>query len=612
MMRPRVRGLTLVPLAVLVLANELVAGAPPADDGWVEIRSPHFVVVSNVDVGKARRTAGDFERIRAVFLDALDSARDESEPVVILAVKNQDGLKELLPDYWAREGARPDGVFQPGFDKHFVLVRLDGRARARYQLIYHEYFHLLNNRSLRQTPPWLNEGLAEFWGRTSIHGNEAEMGLPVGSRLFRTKSMLPLEELFGLAGNPHDAYPDKVSVFYAQSWALVHYIMLGDPTGQAKAALDQYLSLVRGNVDSLAAAKQAFGDLEKLQETLGDYVRSDRLRDTRPMKMTASIEIEEASYPARELSRADSLAMRASFLAAGDHSQAAWPLLKEALRLDPENALAHETRGFLHFHQQKSEDALRSFSRAVELDSQSYISHYYFAVLATENVGDADAWSKAERSLQRAIAINPTFGPAYGQLAYEYLRRDQNLEGALDIARRAVTLEPHNITYSFNLGHILLRLSLYEEALAIGERLPAIATTAEEEALAAAYRDNIDSYRPSAPRLASTVHYDARGADIQPWIHGLTEAARRHWSVPPREAFTVGHVAMEISVRRSGEIVGLRLNDSSGIPALERAAEQALRQAISSPLPPLPDDYPGEVFELVLIFWYNETPYDRT
>jgi outer membrane biosynthesis protein TonB len=69
---------------------------------------------------------------------------------------------------------------------------------------------------------------------------------------------------------------------------------------------------------------------------------------------------------------------------------------------------------------------------------------------------------------------------------------------------------------------------------------------------------------------------------------------------------------MEISVRRSGEIVGLRLNDSSGIPALERAAEQALRQAISSPLPPLPDDYPGEVFELVLIFWYNETPYDRT
>jgi tetratricopeptide (TPR) repeat protein len=107
--------------------------------------------------------------------------------------------------------------------------------------------------------------------------------------------------------------------------------------------------------------------------------------------------------------------------------------------------------------------------------------------------------------LQRAIAINPTFGPGYGQLAYEYLRRDQNLEGALDIARRAVTLEPENVTYLFNLGHILLRLSLYEEALAIGERLSAIAITAEEQALAAAYRDNVDSYEGTSRDVGGAV-----------------------------------------------------------------------------------------------------------
>jgi TonB family protein len=364
-------------------------------------------------------------------------------------------------------------------------------------------------------------------------------------------------------------------------------------------------------VDSVTAARQAFGNLEKLQETLRDYVRSD-LRRTRPMEVTAPIEIDEASYASRELSRADSLAMRASFLAAGDNREAAWPLLEGALRLDPVNALAHETKGFLYFFQQDSEEALRWFTRAVELDSQSYIAHYYFAVLATEKVENGDAWSKAERSLRRAIAINPMFGPGYGQLAYEYLRRDQNLEGALDIARRAVTLEPDNVTYLFNLGHILLRLSRYEEALAIGERLSAIATTDDERALAAAYRDNVDSYRPSGPRLASTVHYDAKGADIQPWVQGFTEAARRHWSVPPSEAYSVGHVAIEISIRRSGEIVGLRIQDSSGIPALERAAEEALRQALSSPVPSLPDDYPGEIFELVVVFWYNEEPYDRT
>jgi hypothetical protein len=42
---------------------------------------------------------------------------------------------------------------------------------------------------------------------------------------------------------------------------------------------------------------------------------------------------------------------------------------------------------------------------------------------------------------------------------------------------------------------------------------------------------------------------------------------------------------------------------------LDEAAEKALRRAV---LPPLPDDYPDEVFEFILVFWYNEKPYDRT
>ena len=609
MVATRVRGFTLALLAVpllLLLVHFSAVVTAAGNDTWIEIRSPHFVVVSNAGEKKARRTAGDFERIRTVFLSALEDTRDESETVVILAVKNEDGLKELLPDYWGREGPRPDGVFQPGFDKHFVLLRLDGRTRARYQLIYHEYFHLLKNRSLDQTPPWLNEGLAEFWGRTSINGNTVEMGLPVGSRSFRRKSMLPLEELFGMEGNPHDTYPDKVSAFYAQSWALVHYIMLGDETGRAGIALDEYLRLVRENVGSVEAAKQAFGDLDELEETLRGYVRSDPMRRMSATKMNKPFEVDEASYPVRELSRANSLAIRASFLAAGDHADAARPLLEESLRLDPKNALAYETQGFLHFYQQEPEEALRWFAGAVDLGSQSYISHYYYAVLAADNV---DAWARVERSLKRAVEINPAFGPGYGQLAYEYLRRNDNLEEALGIARRAVALEPDNVTYWFNTGHILLKLDHHDEARSVGDRLAAIATTAEEQALAASYRDNIARYRPSGPQLASTVHYDAKGADIQPWIKKMTAAAQRHWSVPPPETLSSGHVAVEISVHRSGEILDLRINASSGIPALDRAAEQALQQVL---LPPLPDDYPDEVFELILVFWYNEKPYDRT
>ena len=578
----------------------------PKEERWLEVRSPHFVVVSNAGENSARRAAGDFERIRAVFLKALEDDRDEFEPVVVLAVKDEEGLKELLPEYWEREGSRPDGIFQPGFDKHFVLVRLDGRTQARYQLIYHEYFHLLKNRGLHETPAWLNEGLAEFWGHTVIEGDTVEMGLPTGFRVFQRKSMLPLEELFGMDGNPHDTYPDKVSTFYLQSWALVHYILLGDETGTAKAAAAEYLRLVREKVDSVEAAQRAFGDLKKLEEALLSYVRSNRLRR---LQMDAPVQIDEKTYSVRELSPADSAAMRAGFLAAGGHPQTALPLLEEALRLDPSNTWAQETMGFLHFYRQDAEEAKRWFAGAVDSGSRSYISHYYNAVLATENVEDKDAWARAERSLKQAVEINPTFGPGYGQLAYEYLRRGDHLEEALDIARRSVALEPGNVTYWLNTGHIFLKLNQHDEAKKVGDRLAAIATTEEERALATSYRDNMARYRPSGPDLATTVHYDGRGADIQPWIQKMTSAAERQWTVPESEEFSPGHVVLEASIRRNGDILELRIHASSGIPALDEAAEKALRRAV---LPPLPDDYPDEVFEFILVFWYNEKPYDRT
>ena len=43
---------------------------------------------------------------------------------------------------------------------------------------------------------------------------------------------MPLDELLATDRNPHESDPGKVSVFYALSWALTHYIMAGDSSGE--------------------------------------------------------------------------------------------------------------------------------------------------------------------------------------------------------------------------------------------------------------------------------------------------------------------------------------------------------------------------------------------
>ncbi len=577
-------------------------GAADKQDTWIEVRSPHFTVVSNAGEKMARRTAGDLERIRAVFLTALPKARDDGSPIVVLATKDQDGLKELLPQYWERKGQRPAGVFQRGFDKHFVVLRLDGRANERYRLIYHEYFHLLASLNEEKIPMWMNEGLAEVWERTRIQGKTVDMGIPIGRKIFERNRMLPLEELIGMKENPHDTDPDRVSIFYAQSGALIHYLLLGDENARTRPALSAYLRLVQADVDSVEAARRSFGDLDELQEKLEGYVSSSKMG--RGPRMDAPAEIDDKAYSARELSPADSAAVRGSFLVASNRPYEAQALLEEALRLDPKNALAHESMGYLEFRRDKRELAKRWFEDAVALGTGSYISHYYYAVLATENVEDTDAWARAESSLKRAIDINPLFGPGYGQLAYEYVRRGENLEEAIGIAQRSVELEPQNVIYLVNTGELLLRLNRVDEAREIGERVVTVATAAAERQMAKAFLTDLNAYGP-AVRLSNSIYYDAKGADLQPWVHQMVTEVQRRWKVPGSDTHTVGHASVEASINRRGQILEVRVKKGSNNSTLDEAAARALRQAA---LAALPDDYPDDVFEFILVFWYNQKP----
>jgi hypothetical protein len=71
-------------------------GASDPNQGWIEVRSPHFVVVSNAGEKEARPIADQFEQIRALFHTAFPNLRvDPSEPVLILAAKKENTMKML-------------------------------------------------------------------------------------------------------------------------------------------------------------------------------------------------------------------------------------------------------------------------------------------------------------------------------------------------------------------------------------------------------------------------------------------------------------------------------------------------------------------------------------
>src|SRR5580693_830976 len=112
------RRLTAIVLGFAFLFALPLSGAKR--EAWVEVRSPNFIVVSNAGEKQARKTAIRFEQIRAVFRRELQLASKHDSPVItILAVKDEDSMKALLPEFWVKGHTHAAGIFLSSLDQYF-------------------------------------------------------------------------------------------------------------------------------------------------------------------------------------------------------------------------------------------------------------------------------------------------------------------------------------------------------------------------------------------------------------------------------------------------------------------------------------------------------------
>jgi hypothetical protein len=213
----------------------LLASAVAAPTGkWVEVHSPNFIVVSNAGEGQAHKIAVQFEQIRSLFRESLSYAKTGSSPlIIVLAVKDEDSLRELLPEFWDQKGhAHPAGIFVGGgYDQFQVAVNLAAHGDNAYESLYHEYYHSVTVPYFPGLPVWVAEGMADFYGNSVIGDKTAEIGVPNGALIaeLRGGALIPLPILFKVDhSSPYYNEQNKVSIFYAESWALIHYLMLGD------------------------------------------------------------------------------------------------------------------------------------------------------------------------------------------------------------------------------------------------------------------------------------------------------------------------------------------------------------------------------------------------
>jgi len=474
------------------------ARARPADE-WREISSPHFIVVSNAGEQRAREIAAQFEQFRAVLQFALPHTQlDPGRPVIVWALRTEDDMRQLLPSYWEQEGrARPRGVFVSGPERHYAVLLLDTPEANPYHNLYHEYVHLLNKINFAELPVWLNEGLAELYATARIGARAAELGRPDTEHLglLRERPLMPLESLFAVDhSSPEYNEADKVSLFYAQSWALTHMLLFeaGGASPLGPPAFPKFLDLISRGVPSADAIRQVFGEPDKIERDLRDYCHLMRYRT---VTLQAPPGIFPHKFRSRELSPAELAALRGDFLLHTHRSAEARAFLEEALRLNPRLAIAQETLAGLYLQEGKEEEAFHLLRQALENGSSSYFAHYNFAVLLAEHSEGPAELELARLHLEETLRINPEFAPAYHALSSFFVTRAKTLDEALQLARKAASLDPTTSEYALNVARILLRMQRVDEAIETGQHVVELAATPDERDNALDFLDLARKYK---------------------------------------------------------------------------------------------------------------------
>ena len=441
---------------------------------WVEVRTAHFIVASDGGEKTARRFADQFETLLRVFQATMPNSRvSTGVPVRVLVARDGKSFARMAPEFpFDRNHEQPPGMFFSGAEKMYIGIRMNASGHFPYLEIFQNYAREILKLSYRKLPPWLEEGYSTVYGSLSFtdRGIRLERPDPDDLSVLFESPLLPLDLVLRVdRSSPYYSPGNKESVYFAESRVLVHYL-IADPLFAQTKALEKYVTAVEGGADSLQAAREAFGDLNQLQMNLDAFVKDVSGAPAELPGTTGS----DSGGPARTLSAAEIEARSADFLALRGKSEDAEDKLNEALMAEPTLAEAEQSLGFLLLKRDDLDEAQKHFDRAAQLDPNDGLNFYGQGLVGMANAkdGNASASAAAAEALEKAVALNPEFAPAWSSLAMIYSQRNETLAKALSDARRAASLAPGVRSYQSQVAALQDSVSHPQDARMAAARSP--------------------------------------------------------------------------------------------------------------------------------------------
>lgn len=387
----------------------LAAALPAAPaDPWLRIQSANFELLTTAGERDGRELVRHFEQVRAFFLQVFGVQSGNEKAVRIVAFHSE---KEFRP---YRPSAVATAFFHDG-SRHDYIV-MSGTGAEHYQEATHEYTHLLLGQTGGTIPLWLNEGLAELYSTVEQVGAQIVVGKAPPGRgpALLTERWIGLD---ALVSTDHDSplYTGKsqAGMFYAESWALVHMLILDK---EYRAHLPALLDALK-TADSIAAFQQAYGKSPtEVQRDLQAYAGRQTLRGVAfQVPLAKNVESPEIDAHASLRARLALAELLADYPGKLDQASAAYA---QVARDYPQRWEVESALGSFAWRERRNQEAVSHFARAVELgatDARMFLDY-------ARALGVTSRPQEAAAALRNALRLDASLQEAHYELGLLLVR----------------------------------------------------------------------------------------------------------------------------------------------------------------------------------------------
>jgi tetratricopeptide (TPR) repeat protein len=360
----------------------------------------------------AERVARRLEELRASLATAAPALVAEVAPVQVIVFKEKGLARAYAPDGAGGDGA---GFFLGGPDRRRLFFR-DDKDRVP-SVSQHEYTHALLDAALPDAPLWLNEGLAEYFSTFRLDPERPRAGSALLDHVqaLHDYRLMPLSDLFAVKRtSPAYHEMDRGSVYYAQTWALVHMLLHETGKDPGPKRLERVIVAARDGEKFEVAFHREYGDEKALLLRLQAYVDQERFVERAWPGMTNRYP--EDGLAPNDVPTADMMATLGISLLARLEPQTAEAErhLHEALERDERHAEACAGMGWLEVMRQHRAESRAYFERSFAADSVSAPSVRLMASQLILDARQQRASSErdeqvrfARRMLQSALTHSP-------------------------------------------------------------------------------------------------------------------------------------------------------------------------------------------------------------